>query len=399
MKKNNAMMINLFFFIIFIFIWLSIFLGTSTYIYNCLKPIESFGNEYGVFSDNNGFRYGDNSKKPADTIISRKSDSKECVNADCLSGEDLSYRGEGSGASLSNMLWRSSGPCVTSENKYGVYFGGDASKCVSLEDLNKKMEEAEEKASSSKLPLMKVKMSIDEEQLQIFEPPLPDSDNATDCFPTDSDFDAICRLKNGMDYGLIEKVDCVEEGKVRAKCGRGYVDERKMPGNLTPCMDNSTDFNTLCPFFVSLEDIPEGNTYNSVGVKSILPGKMGGCYQINSSGQMRPDPTKSRAICSTNFVDTLPKLDPIYQYQVKNVFTDCLAIDSNFTNTCKDLLNIDYTDTLATEIEGYDCKPGYARAKCFNLNDKEEVRLRSEQKAFLENIKKFQPGSNVNISS
>ncbi len=360
-------------------------MGSSIYINQCLKPKEheNFGNEYGVFADTGGFKYGN--KNPVGMGAKGK-----CLDQDCLTENiDLSYRGEGSGASIQNMLWRSSGPCVTRENKYGVYFGGDSSKCISLDDLNKKMEEAGEKVSTT--VLTKLTDTGEEEMPGIFEPPLPDTDFPTDCFPTDSDFDALCRMKNGMDYGLIEKIDCVQEGMARAKCGKGYVEGRKMPGNLTPCMDNSTDFNTLCPYFISLSDIPEGNTYNTVGVKSILPGKIGGCYQPSGNGQLIPDPTKSRAICSTNYVDTLPKLDPIYQYQVKNSFTDCLTIDSNFTNVCKDLLGINYTDTLATEIEGYDCKPGYARAKCFDLKDKEDVRLKSDTKAFLENIKKFQP--------
>ena len=65
-------------------------------------------------------------------------------------------------------------------------------------------------------------------------------------------------------------------------------------------------------------------------------------------------------------IKDLSKTDNNIDY---NIYTECLPLDyDNFNASCKDLMNIN--SVIPTQIMGYDCNPGYGRAKCLKSDDK-----------------------------
>ena len=158
---------------------------------------------------------------------------------------------------------------------------------------------------------------------------------------------------------------------------------------ITPCLNKSDDFDVWCNFYNN-KPIPQGFNVNSIGANKILVGKKGDCYNNNGTS----DNSSARAICDYNHIDTLyklelavgkndilSKLEPKYNIMdtgnsnnihnkknneiMYNVFTECRPLkNTNFTQECSRLLNVDYDNTFADQILGYDCNPGFGRAKC-----------------------------------
>ena len=144
----------------------------------------------------------------------------------------------------------------------------------------------------------------------------------------------------------------------------------------TACYDKSDDFDNWCRFNYVPSDknpLPDGYSVNSIGAQKILNGIDGDCN----------NPNLSRAICDFNSIQEVNKIEPLLlvnsddnlqgaKYNSKyNNFTDCMPLsDSSFTNvdnfrrSCANLLKVDKSSAVPDEIMGYDCNPGYYRAKC-----------------------------------
>jgi hypothetical protein len=138
---------------------------------------------------------------------------------------------------------------------------------------------------------------------------------------------------------------------------------------VTPCINKGDDFNEWCRYYDSTsysDQISNGYNVNSMGAKVVLDGKNGGCFTNSKS-----DESKARAICSQNYINEIKKLDRANDYINYNAFTKCLIINENkFIDECKNALNVTTPDkVLVTDIQSYDCNPGYGRAKCIFKNN------------------------------
>lgn len=135
---------------------------------------------------------------------------------------------------------------------------------------------------------------------------------------------------------------------------------------ITPCLDKMTDFDEWCKYY-NHKIVPEGYNIDSIGAKQILVGEKGFCFTKDG----KPNKYKARAICDNNHLYTIPKLQSDTTIVDYNSFTDCLPInDTNFVSECSKLLdNNPFLDTSAYQIMGYDCNPGFGRAKCIKKED------------------------------
>ena len=204
-----------------------------------------------------------------------------------------------------------------------------------------------------------------------------------DCYPNTTNFDVICKSKNPLS-GIKKIIPC-DNNNSKVTCGLNYINGKQYnpPSLITPCINKTDDFDTWCRFYSNKNSVPEGYNINSIGVYKLLEGNEGDCYLTNG----KPDVNSARAVCDYNHSEGLPKLFPVNEKISNNIFTDCLAMDSNFVSACSNMLNIDYKDAHADQIMGYDCNPGYGRAKCFKKGDYKELKRDNYMKSFSLNNK------------
>ena len=187
------------------------------------------------------------------------------------------------------------------------------------------------------------------------------------CYPIDStNFDKICKNQNPK-WGIKNYTACADKNQLRVECGPGYINGVNYGNNtvVTPCLNKSDDFNTWCKYYND-GNIPKGYSVNSIGVKKILIGEDGDCFLNNGTS----DINSARAICDYNNMEQIPKLDRANNRINYNNFSSCVPIKSDFTLICSELLGQDdKTKVYADQIMGYDCNPGYARAKCLMKSD------------------------------
>lgn len=234
-----------------------------------------------------------------------------------------------------------SGLCNT-ENGWGLY----NKNCDCIINKEKNIQEEEEKI-------------IEEEHTNnIYQTKTVLLDN--DCIHNKNDFNKYCKEKNS-NYGIKKIIKC-DDNYSKVICDKNYINEIYYGNNIsiTPCLNKTDDFDTWCKFYNN-NKIPYGFNINSIGTKHLLIGKKGDCYLNNGN----PDNSKARAVCDYNHVDSVSKLEPIYNNDY-NVFTTCMPYKNNFNDTCKKIFN---KDAKAIEIMGYDCNPGFLRAKCIKRGD------------------------------
>ena len=277
------------------------------------------------------------------------------------------------------------GQCKT-EDGFGTY----NSKCDCIVDKTAEEEEPVKKAAPATVP----QITIPAETIDL-----------TGCYPNNTNFDAICKRENS-EYGIKEVTACTNTHS-KVTCDRNYLDGVNYHNTvITPCLNKSDDFDVWCNFYNN-KPTPPGFNVNSIGANKILVGKKGDCYNNNGTS----DNSSARAICDYNHVNTLyklelavgkndilSKLDPTHNIMdtrnsndndrssstsnddndskkkkhkkknheiMYNVFTHCRPLkNTNFTQDCSRLLNVDYDNTFADQILGYDCNPGFGRAKC-----------------------------------
>ena len=207
-----------------------------------------------------------------------------------------------------------------------------------------------------------------------------------DCLPNITDFYQYCANK-GSSYGLEKIIPC-DSNNSRAICSNTISIDSDISEVKTPCLNKSDDFNEWCRYYSNNPSL--GYNVNSIGAKKVLIGKNGGCYVNGKS-----DESKAIAICTANYTDEVPKLDPANEYIDYNSFTQCMPLNkTDFISECKKALNTDYSSSFADQIGSYDCNPGFGRAKCLFGTDKYIFNNNFQNETFYKNsaidtIKKY----------
>ena len=219
-------------------------------------------------------------------------------------------------------------------------------------------------------------------------------DLSNSCVPLYSNYGEVCS-QYGKNYGIQSKETCEEEeDSVKINCGElifngvSYIDEGEYS---TGCMDNSLDFDTICNEILpsDIRDTSKKDGYydRSAGASVILNGKSGDCYNNDGSSNK----LKSRAVCNLRSNLEINRIPPFTNTIDYNTFTGCHNMETyTFANECKNLLKLDNTDDVYADIHGFDCMPGYARAKCINKG--KSIHIPSD-------INKLQKDTNSNIYS
>lgn len=197
------------------------------------------------------------------------------------------------------------------------------------------------------------------------------------CIPIDSDYGKICQSLYGNSYGVqsIDSSGC-EAGEVKIKCGKLYfneIDYNKVGLYSTKCINNSFDMDTMCNEYMpdEVRKISSKSGYydTSAGSQTVLKGKYGDCYNNDGS----PNLSKSRAICNLKSNKEIQRILPFSYESDYNKFTDCHNMENyNFVQDCQNILSESNSEdelNVFADIHGFDCMPGYARAKCINKND------------------------------
>ena len=202
----------------------------------------------------------------------------------------------------------------------------------------------------------------------------------------------ICKV-NGKGIKEIKK-DICPGNNVQVTCGNLTFDEIDYSNEgkyvyATDCINNAFDMDTICNQMMpkSINQIAKQNGYynQSAGADVILKGKSGDCYTHDGS----PDLSKSRAICNLQSNKEIKRIFPFNDNQDYNVFTNCNNMEShNFVDECKNLLKLKSNKDVFADIHGFDCMPGYARAKC--INKEEAINIPND-------IKKLKHDSRGNI--
>ena len=177
------------------------------------------------------------------------------------------------------------------------------------------------------------------------------------CYPNNTNFSKICSDQSPT-YG-VKSINSCNKDTSSVVCDPNYLNGKYIGQPIiTPCLNKTDDFDVWCKYYNN-KPVPQGYNINSIGVKNLLIGKEGECYLNNNL----PDNSKARGICDYNYINNITKISS--SNLKNNNFTDCSPINSNFNILCSNLSQ----KSIASEIMGYDCNPGFARAKCIGEND------------------------------
>lgn len=157
----------------------------------------------------------------------------------------------------------------------------------------------------------------------------------------------------------------------------------------TDCISDSLDLNTMCNYYmpknIRIKSKENGYNINSAGLNVKLRGKYGDCYTNNG----KADLSKVRGICNFKKFSEIDRVRPFKFVNDYNKYTGCHNMEQyNFANDCKNILGLDNVDNVYADIKGFDCMPGYARAKCVNKQDLINIP---------DNLQKFKNDSKSNI--
>lgn len=198
--------------------------------------------------------------------------------------------------------------------------------------------------------------------------------NQVSCVNKNIDYGSVCTdTNNSKDYGIASFEVCsTDENKYKLNCGKmifngvDYTDEGLYT---TGCIDKSLDMDTMCNTYMpdDVKSISKNNGYynRSAGSKLILNGKDGDCYNNDGS----PNKNKSRAICNLSSNRKINRIPPFNKHIKYNKFTDCYNMETyDFKSDCQTILN-NKTNSVFAQIDGFDCMPGFARAKCLDKDE------------------------------
>ena len=225
--------------------------------------------------------------------------------------------------------------------------------------------------------------------------------NEDACLPNNSDFGKICKIRhNSYEYGVNNVTKC-DDNTSKVKCGKLIFNGQDYSNNgkyvfATDCLDKSFDFDTICNQYIpsNIKSSSKYNGYdnNSAGVDTFLKGKYGDCFL--SDGQSNPG--KARAICNMKSNKEISRIRPFSSNIDYNVYTDCHSDSHDFVSDCSKRLN---GDQAFADIQGFDCMPGYSRARCINkqeLNNIEDdmLKLKFDSKSSLLSSR-YKSGNNI----
>lgn len=202
--------------------------------------------------------------------------------------------------------------------------------------------------------------------------PAAESKSNTDCIPKNSNYGEICKNRFGNNFGISKIEDCENntEGK-KITCTEMIFNEINYSNQgkyayATDCINDSLDLDTMCNYYmpdsIKNNSKEDGYNVNSAGLDVSLKGKDGDCYLTNGD----PDSSKVRGICNFKRENKINRVRPISYENDYNKFTQCQNMTThNFVNDCQTLLDEETEEEdVFADIRGFDCMPGYARAKC-----------------------------------
>ncbi len=263
----------------------------------------------------------------------------------------------------------SSGPCLTTDNKWGVILPQYGKKCVSMETINKEsirkklgskvVDKKEDESKLDKKEIMNRYNALLGKERQMQQHTVQDTvqdtvkgrmidnkyyDGSTDCYPVGTDFSKICKNKYGKFYSaelppsrcscpLKDKSLCDKNVSYHVKCYCELDKEKQY----TDCKPIRSDFNYWC-------QVKYGRNY---GYKKILKGRDGCC---GDNMQM------ARAECSTSAHDG---------YMMYRRPTKCIPTNNYFKHL--EECQREYRKagiTYVKGIGGYNCNPGYYKSLC-----------------------------------
>ena len=267
----------------------------------------------------------------------------------------------GNSSGMKPLTSQNSNSCVSPDQPCSTQSGfgtcNNNLECI----VNNITAEEEEMIKEKKL---KIKLELEEEEERYPE----------GCYPNNSNFYKIC-YDQDTSYGVKRIVNCTKGSSV--ECAKGYINGEYYGDKIvTPCLNKKDDFDSWCRYY-NTKPIPDGFNVNSIGASEILIGKDGDCY-INDGV---PDTNSARAVCDYNHIDSVTRLDPDIDSIDYNTFTTCFPLkDTNFFAECAAQLGEPYNEIIPDQIAGYDCNPGYGRAKCIKRSDVNKMTLHTFQK-------------------
>lgn len=203
---------------------------------------------------------------------------------------------------------------------------------------------------------------------------ITDTTSNNDCIEKNINYGEVCKKRFGNNYGIKKMESCNNNKGVKVICEKMVFDGKTYNNDnltyATDCMSDSLDLNIMCNYYMpkNIREKSKKNGYNSnsVGLNTRLRGKYGDCYTSNG----KPDLSKNRGICNFRKFNEIDKVRPFNFVDKYNKFTGCHNMENyNFANDCKNRLGLSDSESVFADIKGFDCMPGYARAKCVNKNE------------------------------
>ena len=292
-----------------------------------------------------------------------------------------------------------SGICITNKGVYGNYYNNE---CHSFSSNDKK-------TSSSNIPSANNSILVNSSGASVRSSGSASggsSDGVLDSSGGDTVNKSIIELKNTLDSDCIKKSDlgivcsarnngsnnygiktietsCCAIDKVKVSCELHTYNTKNYSDviNATPCLDKSISSDDACRIYQPNDNLRLiGYNINSIGSKNTLYAENGDCY--NSDG--KPDYNKARFLCNYDYIKNITKMTPFPDNYDYNKYTSCKLMNSDFKDDCKTILNKTSKNNVYAYVSGYDCIPGYGRAKCLDTSKKIEVS--NNDKQFINNI-------------
>ena len=255
----------------------------------------------------------------------------------------------------------STGPCLTTDGKWGVILPQYGKKCVPMSEIEKETvkrkkvltDKKPEKEDVSKLSPDEINKRYNaamkkQRAGQTIKPHWKDGkyyDGETTCLPVGTDFNKICKTKYGPFYQAERPTDCVCPFQSKEDCQKYKRQEASCYCQLsddkqyTDCKPEDADFDYQCK-------VKFGQNY---GYKNILKNRKGCC-----------PPRMARAECTTSTYEGIEFIEqPIKCIPTNNYYSHLEACKNTYPD--KDVVAV-------KDIDSYNCNVGYFKSTCLTKN-------------------------------